>query len=401
MVASGTDVSGTVANGTGTGAGDVVLLATGAFAPVGALTARAWDLLRGPADVCCASADHPLREALAEAGVTCAVLPIPDDGPPGGRERALAATLAERAQPGVRLVYLLDVAGEPELAEAVAAAGLSVETVVGSWDPPGAAMLAAAAVMDRLRSPGGCPWDAEQTHTSLAPYLIEEAYEAYQALEDGDSDGLREELGDVLMQVLFHARIASERGAEGWTIDDVAADLVDKLVRRHPHVFGEVSVDGPDAVVANWEKIKAVEKGRRSVTEGVPLSQPALTLTAKLYRKARKLGIPDDLAAAAPARPSAGVGVGVGVERGVGAEPRVGAEAGVGAEATEDLAEDLGRSLFANVVLAQRLGIDPETALRALARRYRDTIAGAEEAARAAGDDPAALDAAGWRSHWP
>jgi XTP/dITP diphosphohydrolase len=379
-----TELPGTEALGTEAPAAGVVLLATGRFAPAGALTAPAWDLLRS-ADVYCAAADHPLREPLAEAGIATTVIPTPPDGGgPGARERQVAGALAARAGGGSRVVYLLDPVGEPSLAEALEAAGLGVEILAGSWDPPGAAMLAAAAVMDRLRSPGGCPWDAEQTHRSLAEYLIEEAYEAYQALEDGDSDGLREELGDVFMQVLFHARIASERGAEGWTIDDVAADLVDKLVRRHPHVFGSVRVDGPDAVVSNWEKIKAVEKGRRSVTEGIPLSQPALALTAKLYRKARKLGIPDDLAAAPP-RPAAATSGGP-----AGAE-----------EGAEDQAEDLGRLLFSNAVLAQRLGIDPETALRALARRYRDAIAAAEEAARAAGADPAELDAPGWRVHWP
>jgi XTP/dITP diphosphohydrolase len=148
-------------------------------------------------------------------------------------------------------------------------------------------------------------------------------------------------------------------------------------------VFGEVSVDGPDAVEANWEKIKAVEKGRRSVTEGMPLSQPALALTATLYRKARKLGIPDDLAAAAPARPEPDEAGG----------PDGGTAAGG--------AEDVGRALFSVVVLAGRLGVDPETALRAVARRYRDTIAAAEASARDAGAEPAELDAARWRAHWP
>ena len=110
--------------------------------------------------------------------------------------------------------------------------------MVGSIDPPGARLLDAVDVMDRLRSPGGCPWDAEQTTDSLKRYLLEEAYEAYETIEEGDLDALRDELGDVLLQVLFHARIASE-GAEGpaWDIDDVAANLVAKLVRRHPHVF--------------------------------------------------------------------------------------------------------------------------------------------------------------------
>ena len=150
--------------------------------------------------------------------------------------------------------------------------------------------------MDRLRSPGGCPWDAEQTHASLARYLLEEAYEAFEAIEDGDLDGLREELGDVLLQVVFHARLAAERPPpEGWDIDDVAAGLVDKLVRRHPHVFGEVEVRGAADVETNWAAIKKAEKARQSAVEGIPLSQPALTLAAKLQRRAESVGVPADL----------------------------------------------------------------------------------------------------------
>ena len=152
--------------------------------------------------------------------------------------------------------------------------------------------------MDRLRSPGGCPWDAQQTHDSLAPYLLEEAYEAFQAIEDDDSAALREELGDVLLQVAFHARLAEERDEpERWTIDDVAAGLVDKLVRRHPHVFGDVEVEGADEVITNWDAIKAAEKGRASAVDGVPMSSPALTLAQTLQRKAAKLGVPADLLA--------------------------------------------------------------------------------------------------------
>src|SRR6195952_1296012 len=144
--------------------------------------------------------------------------------------------------------------------------------------------------MDRLRSPGGCPWDAEQTHASLAPYLLEEAYEALQALQDEDSDGLRDELGDVLLQVLFHARVASEDPA-GWDIDDVASGLVDKLVRRHPHVFADTSVTGSADVEANWDAIKAVEKPSRTVADGVPLVLPALALAAKLQSRGARAKI--------------------------------------------------------------------------------------------------------------
>ncbi|MDX6218402.1 MAG: hypothetical protein QOJ48_83, partial [Frankiales bacterium] len=151
---------------------------------------------------------------------------------------------------------------------------------------PGERLLEAVEVMDRLRSPGGCKWDAEQTHASLMPYLLEEAYETYEALETGDLDHLREELGDLLLQILFHARVSAETG---WGIDEVAGDLVDKLVRRHPHVFAGASADDLEG---SWEALKAAEKGRVSVTEGIPLGQPALALAAKLQRRAARLGAP-------------------------------------------------------------------------------------------------------------
>ncbi len=158
----------------------------------------------------------------------------------------------------------------------------------GSWDLPGARLLDVVTTIDRLRSPGGCPWDAKQDHESLAPYLLEEAYEAFQAIEDGDPRGLREELGDVLLQVAFHARVAEELpAAERWTIDDVATGLVEKLVRRHPHVFADVAVDGASEVKVNWETIKAAERGKASVVANVPLAAPALTLAASCSARRR------------------------------------------------------------------------------------------------------------------
>ena len=149
-----------------------------------------------------------------------------------------------------RVVWLSGVDGDPGLAEQVATAVLrasdlgqeppEVEVLLGSWDIPGARLLDLVAVMDRLRSPGGCPWDAEQTHESLVTYLLEEAYETVESVETGDRDGLREELGDLLLQVVFHARIAEEDASDPWGVDEVAAGIVAKLVSRHPHVFGSV-----------------------------------------------------------------------------------------------------------------------------------------------------------------
>jgi XTP/dITP diphosphohydrolase len=225
-------------------------------------------------------------------------------------------------------------------------------------DRPGARLLDVVAIMDRLRSPGGCPWDAEQTHESLMPYLLEEAYEAYAALEDGDGDALREELGDVLLQVVFHARLAEER-ADGWSIDDVAAGLVDKLTRRHPHVFADTTVADADEVNRNWDALKAAEKGRASVTDGIPLSQPSLALAARLQRKGGKLGVP------LPGY------------------------------------DGLGGELWALVGRCREAGVDPETALRTVARQYRDTLARLEADVRAEGREPADVDSAEWSDRWP
>jgi XTP/dITP diphosphohydrolase len=223
---------------------------------------------------------------------------------------------------------------------------------------PGSRLLEVVALMDRLRSPGGCPWDAQQTHASLMPYLLEEAYETYDALERGDLDHLREELGDLLLQIVFHARISSETG---WDIDDVAGDLVDKLVRRHPHVFEGAPADDLEGT---WDALKAAEKGRVSVTEGVPLGQPALALAAKLQRRAAKLGAP--------------------VPPGTAVSPGDGPEAALGAE------------LWDLVSRCREAGVDPEVALRQAARAFRDRLAAAEADVVAEDRDPAAVPAEEW-----
>lgn len=161
---------------------------------------------------------------------------------------------------------------------------------------PGSALLRAVAVMDQLRSPGGCPWDAEQTHASLRPYLVEETYEALEAIDSGDLDHLREELGDVLLQVLFHSRVAAE-APNGFTIDDVAHGLVDKLTRRHPHVFGDVEVEDAAEVTANWETIKAAEKSARThPLDGIP-PMPPLERAAKVADRLQSAGLEDTLRA--------------------------------------------------------------------------------------------------------
>jgi XTP/dITP diphosphohydrolase len=214
---------------------------------------------------------------------------------------------------------------------------------------PGARLLDLVAVMCRLRRE--CPWDAERTHEDLAPHLLEESYEALDALESGDPDAVREELGDVLLQVIFHAEVASERtDGTGYTIDDVAEGIAAKLIRRHPHVFADVSVSGPDEVKLNWDAIKAAERaakggGPGSVLDGVPFGQPALALAAQLQRRAERAGVPADLADLA----------------------------GLAAD-TDGAPRELGAELFALVARARAAGLDPELELRAAARVYRDRV---------------------------
>ena len=144
-------------------------------------------------------------------------------------------------------------------------------------------------VMDKLRSPGGCPWDSEQTHQSLLKYLLEESYEFIESVENNDRQDMQEELGDLLLQVYFHSRMAEEDTNQPFNIEDVAKSVADKLIRRHPHVFAGTKVDNSQDVLENWEKQKALEKGRSSIIDGVPLAQPALPLAAKVVYRINKL----------------------------------------------------------------------------------------------------------------
>jgi XTP/dITP diphosphohydrolase len=232
----------------------------------------------------------------------------------------------------------------PDSVVALVPAGTEVDAgeVVDAPVPPGAGLLDVVRVMDVLRSPGGCPWDAEQTHASLRGYLLEEAHEAYDAIVDDDAAAMREELGDVLLQVVFHARVAAEATADRrFDVDGVAGDLVEKLVRRHPHVFGNAVGTGGRAVdvaqvEAGWEQIKQAEKQRRSPTEGVSRSQPAAAWGAALVRRAGRAGLPTP-------------------------EP---------AELTSTSPEELGERLLSVVTAAEQRGWDLEDALREAVRRY-------------------------------
>jgi XTP/dITP diphosphohydrolase len=144
-------------------------------------------------------------------------------------------------------------------------------------------------VMDKLRSPGGCPWDAEQDHASLLKYLLEESYEFIESVENNDRQAMQEELGDLLLQVYFHSRMAEEDATKPFDIEDVAKSVADKLIRRHPHVFAGALVESSEDVLENWEKQKAAEKGRTSAIDGVPLAQPALPLAIKVIYRLNKL----------------------------------------------------------------------------------------------------------------
>ena len=144
-------------------------------------------------------------------------------------------------------------------------------------------------VMDKLRSPGGCPWDAEQDHESLLKYLLEESYEFIESVENKDRTSMQEELGDLLLQVYFHSRMAEEDADNPFNVEDVAKTVTDKLIRRHPHVFGGTKVESSSEVLENWEAQKATEKGRTSIIDGVPLAQPALPLAAKVLYRMNKL----------------------------------------------------------------------------------------------------------------
>jgi uncharacterized protein YabN with tetrapyrrole methylase and pyrophosphatase domain len=246
----------------------------------------------------------------------------------------------------------------------------------------GARLLELVAVMDRLRR--DCPWDARQTHASLAPFLLEETYEALEALDGGDFAAIREELGDVLLQVVFHARVAAERtDGTGYTIDDVADGIIAKLTRRHPHVFADVTVSGAQEVTANWDAIKAAERSAASgapgsALDGVPMGQPALSLAAALQRRAERAGAPAELAdlAAAAAAGTEPAGTAAGTEPAGIAGPSDPARPPEGVS-------EIGAELFALAARARAAGLDPELELRSAARAYRDRVRAWETAARA------------------
>jgi MazG family protein len=274
-------------------------------------------------------------------------------------------------------------------------------------------------VVERLRAPGGCPWDREQTHRTLRPYLLEETYEVLEAIDTDGSATLREELGDLLLQVLMHSAIAQERD-DGFDIGDVAEVVRAKMIHRHPHVFGDVEVGGAADVVVNWEKLKRSEKRERlSLLDGVPNALPALayaqgvqkrparvgfdetpTVRAALNRLNDALAIVEGEVESAPAETARGedwsVSEGELAKRAEGtSDPHTGTP-----PAPLQLEDAVGDLLFAAVALARQLRVNPEDALRRRSTEYADRFRALESQARDEGVDLHELDLIDWRRRW-
>jgi MazG family protein len=250
--------------------------------------------------------------------------------------------------------------------------------------PSGEAFRRLVAVMAKLRAPHGCPWDQEQTHESLARHLLEETYETLEAIEDGNLAALREELGDLVLQVVFHSEIAFEEGAFG--VADVLDDLRAKLIRRHPHVFGDVSVTGADEVHRNWERIKRDEKGS-GVLDGIPRALPALARAAKVHRRALQVGFRWN-----------------GIE---GFLEKLDEELGELRRELENpqhdhrrVNDELGDVLFMAASLAQHLDVDPETALRTMLDRFTARFTAMEAMAADDRRDLESLSPSEWQGYW-
>jgi XTP/dITP diphosphohydrolase len=366
----------------------LTVLATSPRVAPGVLSWPAWQALRSAA-VVLAPAGHPQLPALDEAGIPGTVAAPPAASGPdavAATARWLAAAAAAAAGDVVWLAPPeggISPAGQPVrpvlpsldlVAELAGQLGADqVQLVPGSADVAGSRLIDLVQAMDRLRTE--CPWDARQTHESLAPHLLEEPYEALEALESGDQQAFCEELGDVLLQVVFHARVAAERDdGTGFTTDDVADGIVAKLVRRHPHVFGDVTVSGAEEVQGNWDAIKREEKrikaeragldasaepAHPSALDGVPFGQPALALAAQLQRRAERAGAPAELAElAGDGGPAAGDA----------------APDSASPDSAAPVPAAIGRELFGLVTKARAAGLDPEAELRGAARRFGDMV---------------------------
>ncbi len=376
----------------------VALVETSDVLP-GLLPFQSWDVL-GTSDVVLVRdvEAHPSAPHLHMAGLDLQTLAPAqlerrdlDLSRPGAPDdRRLAKALVARAVAAVAsdpdagpVVYLLgpdDGGIAPALAGMAAQHDLEIELVFLAQQPEGTELLRLVDVMRRLRAPDGCPWDLEQDHASLARYLVEETYELIDAIERDDDVDMKEELGDVLLQIVFHARIAGDRRAFG--IDDVARGIAEKLIRRHPHVFAEGDATTAAEVESNWEELKAVEKSREGPFDGVPPAGPGLELLTTLQRKTARLGFD---------RQDAG-----------GSLDEVHEQLAALSAAPDDTTREaaMGALIAAVVGLARHLDVDPEAAARRASRDFRSRVEAVLAAAAAAGDDPRSLGPEAWTALW-
>ena len=356
----------------------------------GLLPLHAWSAIMSSDLVLVGAADHPFLPHLDMAELRHEVAPEPEARALSRvnllsgvtpQEKGRAEAIIKRVKAEGDVVYLFGATDAEAFTRALgmeaANEGVEVEIVYFGVRPDGSRLLDLVRVMQRLRAPDGCPWDREQDHSTLARYAVEEVYELLEAIDGGEPEPIAEELGDVLLQVVFHAQIAADAG--DFAIDDVAGGIVDKLVRRHPHVFGDTTVADADEVTANWETLKAQEKPERvGVFDGVAPAQPALGYSEQLLRRAAKVGFDwtDDSEAV----------------------DRVRSELEEFLDAPDDTARarEMGDLLLAVVGLARRSGIDSEMALRSAAGRFRRRF----ESMVAAGEDVSSLDAAAWLERW-
>jgi tetrapyrrole methylase family protein/MazG family protein len=356
---------------------------------------QTWRALDAARPVYLLDREHPSLPALEVGEIPWELLPVAEDTGPAGRDLLLVgqgldpevvaaarrqadALLAIAKRDGSATILLPPVNDGPlvqMISDRAARQHIEVEAVYPLGEPKGSALLDLVATETRLRGPGGCPWDHEQTHASLARHLVEEAYEVLDAIEEdaagAGSDHLREELGDLLLQVVFHAQISEDAGE--FDVDAIARAITEKLIRRHPHVFGEVQVGSAREVLRNWEAIKRDEEGRTDPLAGIPSALPALQLAAKLQKRVADT----EFAWPERDRPAAKVG-------------EVLQELDEVAETSDPdrLERAVGDLLFAVVALARERGVEPEAALRRAARRFRAAFEqSVAESAGEAGED--------------
>lgn len=341
----------------------------------GLLPWHAYEALRSCDLIVLGRSDHPMAAQLDMAEERYEILPADVGEEALGRTELLAGlSLADKARaswvidrvtavgscayvhgPGDTDAFTRTLGMEAVRAE------IEVEVVYFGVAPKGLELLGLVAVQQRLLAPDGCPWDAEQTHATLAKYAVEEVFELAEAIAAGDDTAIAEELGDVLMQVTFHAELS-----DAFDIDTVAAGIAEKLVRRHPHVFGDGSASTASEVEASWEDIKSAEKPERTGPfAGVPAGLPAMALAAKVQSRAGRAGVewPDAEAAAEQVADSLG--------------------GAMAAEGTLEATVAVGQLLFDAVALARAAGVDPEDALRRAVARFREPLEAAVEVSTA------------------